>query len=343
MKECVSNSYVEKALGELIDVLGVKEEPNYANIEALFHEKDIGPGVKSIALQLGLPIDINLEYGEKNIQSEGLARTDANGRGIEGIVAQVRIPAYLPWFGTSEMINYPIKIFLGSDYRNHIWALMTILVHELSHVLLHSLRSQHSDNEIYTDLAGPILGLTTVVEFGRKTETTEYTDEGTRTKTTTYGYLSDKQFDSVKKLIAQALHDRRGAGIKAETEISELNRLCMTAKQQIAKFKKNLGSIDNYPKNRISEEDAVRLVSFHHSNYLDDFMIILQECEKHLEQASSFIKLNRHYTKKSAVEYDNIRKRTELTAAKVLSKTASLNADIELIKGSMKLRGKLLS
>jgi hypothetical protein len=286
MKEIASNSYVMDALRILIDDLGVKDEIDLTKLEALFHEKDINLGVQLIALQLGLPVFIILEFGEKNIQSEGLARTDANGHGIEGIVAQVRIPAYLPRFGTSELINYPVEIFIGPDYRNEIATLMTVLVHELSHILLHSMCSPYSQDEIYTDLVGPILGMTAVVEKGRKTIKTEYQGNGILTQTTTYGYLSDDQFNQAKQEISRVLQAKKSNDMAAEAEISELGRLCTSARQQIERFRRDLERIDDHPKNRISGGDAIRLVSFHQPGYLDDFAKILQDCNRHIDQAS---------------------------------------------------------
>jgi len=66
----------------------------------MYNTEEIERGVKHIAFQLGLPIQIHLVYGEKNIQSAGLARTDAAGHGIEGVIAQVDIPQYLPKYGS---------------------------------------------------------------------------------------------------------------------------------------------------------------------------------------------------------------------------------------------------
>jgi hypothetical protein len=342
MKEFASDSYVKEALGILIDDIGVKDEIDLSKLEALFHEKDINLGVQSIALQLGLPVIITLEYGEKNIQSEGLARTDTNGRGIEGIVAQVRIPAYLPRFGTSELRSYPVKIFIGADYRNQIAALMTVLVHELSHILLHSMRYPYCQDEIYTDLVGPVLGMTAVVEKGRKTIKTEYQGDRILTQTTTYGYLSDNQFNQAKQEISEVLQAKKCTDIAAKAEISELGRLCISAKQQIERFRRDLEKLDSYPKNTISEGDAIRLVSFHQPGYLDDFSKVLQDCEQYIELATSFFELSRHYTKKRTVEFEGLRERTRLAAADVLSKSANLNKDIGLIKRGMKLRAKFL-
>ena len=342
MKEFASDSYVKEALGILIDDLGVKDEIDLSKLEALFLEKDINLGVQSIALQLGLPVFITLEFGEKNIQSEGLARTDTNGRGIEGIVAQVRIPAYLPRFGTSELRNYPVKIFIGPDYRNQIAALMTVLVHELSHILLHSMRSPYCQDEIYTDLVGPVLGMTAVVEKGRKTIKTEYQGNCILTQTTTCGYLSDDQFNRAKQEILRVLLAKKSNDMEAEAEVSELGRLCTTTRQQIERFRRDLEKIDDYPKTRISEVDAIRLVSFHQPAYLDSVTKVLQDCDVHIGRVSSFFKLNCHYSKKRMAEYEDVRERTRLAAAGVLSKSANLNEDIELIKRSMKLRAKFL-
>lgn len=336
-----SDFYIKKAVSTLVEYLGVKDEANCFQLEALFQDKDLTKGAQALALHMGLSININIEFGEKNIQTEGLARTDKNGHGIEGAIAQVRIPTYLPNFGTPELENYPIEVFVGPDYRNHRSTLMAILVHELSHVLLHSMRSKYANDEIYADLVGPVLGLATVVGKGRKKTLTESRADGIYTQTITYGYLTDEQFSQVKQEISRVMLLSKNSDKAAEAEIVELERLCGLARKQISKFKGNLSIIDKHPRGKISEAEAVRLVAFHQSNYLVDFLNVLQECTAHIEQVTTFIRLSRHYTKKRISELEYLRGRTRIIAARLLSESAKLSDDIDLIKNCTRFRLKL--
>lgn len=342
MAEYGSDAYVEKALIELIDDLGVKDEIDLTSLESQFYEKDIHPGVQAIAKQLGLPVFINLEFGEKNIQSSDLARTDAKGRGIEGVIAQVRIPSYLPFYGSSELRDYPIKVFIGHDYRDQVATLIAILIHELSHILLHSMRARYREDEIHTDLVGPILGMASAVEKGRKIIKTEYSGDLIHTQTTTYGYLSDDQFDRAKKMISQILGQKKREDEVAAADLSELERLQMIARQLGKQFTKALDKIDSFPRKQISDSDAIRLISFHQPGYLDDLRKILKDSQDHIESSSSFIKFNRHYTKNRATDFVQIREKTTATAASLLSINAEMKNNVEILKKGTKFRVRYL-
>ena len=104
----VKNDYIEKALNELIPVLGTKEFIDHQKIISLVHSKKVKEAIKTIALYLGLPIEVNISYVPKGyrpsasdgFQSRHLAKTDWRGRGTSGITAQVSIPSNLPFYGT---------------------------------------------------------------------------------------------------------------------------------------------------------------------------------------------------------------------------------------------------
>src|SRR5439155_7935618 len=85
---------------------------------------------------------------------------------------------------------------------------ITILAHELSHVLLHSLRHPERESEVFTDLVPLVLGFGEIVERGRTVESVTHESGGTRTTTTTYGYLSDRDFSFAVGRVRSLLSER---------------------------------------------------------------------------------------------------------------------------------------
>lgn len=70
------------------------------------------------------------------------------------------------------------------------------MAHELSHVLLDSLRHPDRDSELHTDLVPLVLGFRACVRTGRKeVQSTMANDGRLQTQTSIYGYLTDKQFE----------------------------------------------------------------------------------------------------------------------------------------------------
>ena len=154
MFERLTNTDATNALDELIACLGVREEMPYHDLVALLQKKDPEGCVQEIATRLGLPIRISLSYVPKDFRpatanrfrSSALGRTDSTGRGIEGITAQVSIPHDLPMFGSSDLEGFPIRVRVSESCYAHPETFVTMIAHELSHVLLASLWSPHKDS-----------------------------------------------------------------------------------------------------------------------------------------------------------------------------------------------------
>jgi len=154
MFDRLSNDDITTALNELISCFGVKEDMPSDGLLDLLRKKKAEESVQELATRLGLPIRINLSYVPKDFRrgntnifgSSALARTDWTGRGIEGITAQVSIPQDLPMFGTSGLQDYVIKVRVSENCHAHPDTFVAIMAHELSHVLLASLRSPHKES-----------------------------------------------------------------------------------------------------------------------------------------------------------------------------------------------------
>ena len=171
----IKNDYIEKALNELIPTFGVKESIEPKKFISLIRSKKVKEGIKEIALSLGLPIQINISYVPRGyrpdnkdvFQSTQLVKTEI-GRGSEGITAQVTIPSDLPMYGASRMVNFPINVRLSENCADNPETLISVMAHELSHIVLHSIFHKEKENEFYTDLTAMLLGFADIMKIGRK-------------------------------------------------------------------------------------------------------------------------------------------------------------------------------
>jgi len=304
MFERLSNEEITYALDELIDLLGVKEEMSSYDLLALLEEKGPEGCVQEIATQLGLPIRISLsyvpeDYDPDNIErfgSSALSRTDRTGSGIEGIVAQVSIPQHLPIFGTSALNGYPIQIRVSENCHQHPETFATLIAHELSHVLLASLRSPHKDNELHTDLVPIILGFHDIVHKGRKKIENFANGKTTTTQTTTYGYLTDSQFklacEHVTRRLYPCLHDKN----RLLKMVEKVREKLKTGTKKLEVFRDYLNYLDRHLPKKMRTEHAQRIVQLHSRDYGREWENRIAEVRIITEKTESFARAVNHYS-----------------------------------------------
>lgn len=203
MFDGMRNEEIAIALDGLISCFGVKEDISPDALYDLLEKNDTEGCVQEIARLLELPIRISLSYVPKDyrpdnansFRSSSLSKTDWTGRGTEGIIAQVSIPPHMPMYGTSSFQGYSISVRVSENCSSHPETFVAIMAHELSHVLLAALMSPYKDSELHTDLVPIILGFRDAVRMGRKRIESTTSGNTTTTHTTTYGYLTDSQFE----------------------------------------------------------------------------------------------------------------------------------------------------
>ena len=309
MFEGLSNDDISNALAELITCLGVKEDMPFDDLRALLRKKDTEGCVQEVATRLGLPIRISLSYVPKDFRpdntdgfrSSALARTDWTGRGIEGITAQVSIPEHLPMFGTAGLQGYPIRVRVSENCHAHPDTFLAMMAHELSHVLLASLWSPHKDSELHTDLVPILLGFRDVVRRGRKTIESTTSGNTTTTRTTTYGYLTDRQFDFACRHVTGIL-ERHQRDKKRLTEVVEqVQRKLKKADQSLATFRDYFKYLDKHPPEKMRKEHAQRVVHLHAQDYSRDWESRITTVRKTQHAAELFVRSLNHYTS-SALE-----------------------------------------
>jgi hypothetical protein len=186
-----STDFVREGLEQLIASLGLREPIPLERFAQLHAAREPKAFATAVARQMSLPIDVSLSG---TFVSSDLVKTHA-GRAVQGIEAQVSLPANIPVFGSRELDGYSIVVTLGSRFAEATPETATaLLAHEFSHVLLHALRHPKRDSEVFTDLVPLVLGFVNIVERGRRVSSVSHEGSVTRTTTTTYGYLSDSDF-----------------------------------------------------------------------------------------------------------------------------------------------------
>jgi hypothetical protein len=340
MFDRLSNDDIAAALNELISCFGVKEDmPSDALID-LLRKKKTEDCVQEIATRLSLPIRISLSYVPKTFRSDNtdgfrssaLSRTDWTGRGIEGITAQVSIPQHLPMFGTSGLQDYLIKVRVSENCHAHPDTFVAIMAHELSHVLLATLMSPHKDSELHTDLVPIILGFRDAIRKGRKTIKSTTIGNTTTTHTTTYGYLTDSQFEFACSHVT-CIIERHQRDKKHLTEIvKQLQRNLKKAARRLVAFRDYFKQLDKKPSNKMRQKDAQRVVQLHAQDYSRDWDDRISEFRTSQEAAESFVKDLHHYTINAIEGIKTYTQAVELANTKLGEITKAITKDEKILR-----------
>ncbi len=307
MFDQLSNEDISKALAELVASLGIKEDVAPEDFLTPLRRNNTDECVLGIANQLGLPIRISLSYVSKEFRpgntdgfrSSALSRTDRNGRGIDGIFAQVAIPPNLPMFGTPELQGYPIRVRVSENCLARPDTFVAIMAHELSHVLLASLWSPHKDCELHTDLVPILLGFRNAVRIGRKSIERTTTGDTTTTQTTTYGYLSDAQFDFAYRYAGDLLmrHDRDKE--QFQMRVRQLRDDLDETTRSLVAFRDYFSYLNNNPPEKMKKEHAQRVVQLHSQDWAQNWESRIAACTATLEATDLFARGFNHYTSRT--------------------------------------------
>jgi len=339
MNNNISNEYLTKAIDELVNTLGVKEEPSAMELLKLIRIKDINQCMKNIAEHLGLPIALKLSYVPDDyvpdvckFQSKELSRTDGKGRGIEFITAQVLIPATLPSYGTSALINYPINVMVSENCHEQPETLISVMAHELSHILLHSLRHPQMDNEIYTDIVPIIFGFSKIIEKGRKVIETNTDGIITRTTTTSFGYLTDNQFIFASNKINNILGKRRSEKSIVLNMISVLDKSVKVVLKKLFIFRKLRDYLCENRYKKIKKRDGYKIVSFYSPDYTYNMESVIRDSKNAVREARMFCIDRNHYTNTTITMFNKHNNELSLLVEQINSQLSLIKDDVNVLK-----------
>jgi len=347
--EGISNEYINRAIDELATHLGVKEPIAKGTILESLRGGNIKACTEGIAQYLGLPVEVNLS--DAPFVSTDLTRTDYDDRGVAGITAQVSIPSYLPSYGTPGMKKFPISVRVSGSCLKYPLTFASIMAHELSHIVLHSLQHRERDNEFYADLTAMILGFSHVMKDGRKVRETQTLDQlnlivysrtVTQTTTTTYGYLSDSQFElafnKIEKIIKYYQTSCREPKQELIRRLSNYDKKILMYKKQLLRFNRLIGDIDKKRVTRVAEEDAAKLVAFHQPGYADRFTDVITCNDVKRKQIYDRLPMGWpkctafHYTRHTADSLQSLCSDVDSLISNLEQDCMSLNNDIRVLK-----------
>lgn len=346
MKNEISNQYIKNAINELVKLFGVKEPISGENIFSLIREGKVEDATKLIARQLGLPIDINIitvpndyrfQKGANQFQSTDLVRVTQHGLWYsEGITAQVSIPGNLPFYGSSTLNGYPINVKISENCINYPVVFSMIMAHELSHVLLYSLMHPKRDNEFYTDLLAIMLGFQNIFQTGRKVPTgegiPEFMSTAFMTTTTSYGYLTDEQFNFALYKISSILERNRERKEISSNELEKFTKLLLKYEKGLFRFKKLLEYLTKNTNKKISGEDGKRMVMFFQPGYMDEIHSLIKEYKQKQEFVEKFLKSLSHYTEQVATQLSTYTINLRTYIEELKNKILLLERDIKMLR-----------
>jgi hypothetical protein len=358
MENKISNEYIEHAINELERLFEIKEPVICENIFPLIHSGKVKASIKLIALQLGLPIDINItnvpnDYRAQNdgnqFQSTHLVKVHRSRSGSEGIIAQVTIPEGLPSYGSSTLIGYPINVKISENCKENSVVFTMIIAHELSHVLLYSLRHSKKENEFYTDLTAMMLGFQSIFQDGRKNTITtvengvvldrlsphfQQNQQTTKTQTTTYGYLNDNQFNFAHNKINLILKRNRERNRERKNllsgELKNIKKLVAKYDKTFLKFKKFIKHLSINPNKNITGDDSKKIITFFQLGYIDKLDSSRKEYSQKIETIDIFLKV--HSTEQENNQVSNYINELKSYKKKLENKLTYLEEDVKILK-----------
>jgi hypothetical protein len=299
MQDSVGNAYIGQAVDELVAIFGVEPPVPEEELSWLYSHIGSAQCITRIAASLKLPVQIRLSRvsrGDtsrpKQFETTQVAKADRAGRQVEGIIAQVSIPHDLPLYGSSALTGFPIDIRIGTDATQSPDTFIAVVAHELSHVVLHSLRHNDWNNEIYTDLTAMILGFSRVMRSGRKIETPN--------SNTTYGYLSDDEFEYAFKKLNGITESHQHAENNLRRLITHYFDALSAFERTWQVFKKCLESIDTRRSGRVKRADVATLVRLHQPSYHDQVELVIGTHRKAFNRLGEMRTGATSYTKERA-------------------------------------------
>jgi hypothetical protein len=348
MENLVKNDYIEKALNELLPTLGTKEFVDHKKLITLIGSKKIKEAIKGIALYLELPIEVNITYVPKGyrpnsndgFQSTHLVKTDRHNRGVGGITAQVSIPSNLPFYGTPGMANFPISVRLSENCAENPATFISIMAHELSHIILYSMWHKEKENEFYTDLTAMLLGFAKIMKTGRKViKISTSTENGflsstttTHTETTTYGYLSDDNFNFAFHKIEKTLNTQKSTKKKLLKRLKQFKKKLGKTKKLSSYFEKYLEYLDKNLHQKVAPEDGQKISAFHQPGHTDNFQSVIRKNEMNLENFLKFVENLKTYTAGNIETMQKYEEQLKFANEELTKQDFLLRKDVDVLK-----------
>ena len=282
---------IEYKIESLKRYLGVTEHISPDEMKSLlshFYKGDIELGTRLIARKLRFTVPLEIILVSRTFNW-------AEQKGVHPYDPKKSTVAMVDWgqaklrFGSQSMANTNVRIWISKDQTNEPFRLCTIIVHELSHVLLHSLSHPEKNSEVSTDLVPLLTGFIPIVEKGRKVETSN--------GTSTVGYLSDDEFDlacsTIRKDIDVTCLIKEGLLQECEA-ITRLFKKVLLRKKILEEYVAH--PFSKIPGGEISSEDLRLIKEVYSSTYFVDLTNFLKKFKEEHNIISESLKQTEFYS-----------------------------------------------
>lgn len=346
----VEEDYLNNALDELIGTFGVSEEIflNYRPITKA-QSKDAKRVIEEIAIEMGLPVKVDISFvpkryaagGGNRFESTQLSRTDKTGRGIEGITAQVHVPEHMPLYGSKELKGFIVKVRVSDNCLENPETFVAVMAHELSHVLLKSIRHPRWNDEIFTDIVPVVLGFGRSIREGRKVISYS-TDRDVKIKhTTTYGYLSDTDFEMVYSRVSQLLGYYTLKRDTLSSTLRKLRKQSDSLRSKLQKLQEFIGYLSERRSARIRKQDSTRIVELHSLDYKSNIEFQIDSYKKTLDRIESFVKSLNCYTDSAVTEMQECSNTLASIKEKLDNLSQTTKDDLRILKRNMSFKRRV--
>ena len=307
MDDRITNEYILSAMNDLIEAVGIKESVAGSDLEALVSSGQVQQCVEAVCAQLGISPRVSVKHVSSlaahssgdSFHSTQLSKTDTRGRGYEGITAQVRLPRQVPLYGSAASEGLAVEVLVGDDVARHARTFLAMMAHELSHVLLYLLWHPQRDNEVWTDLTALLQGFASVLRDGRKVSEERLVAGRRKRVETTFGYLTDAQFEFAFAQVQTTLADRQTTRQQALALASNVASACSRGRGMIDEFRTLLARLHEHPLSKYRTKDAPILVRCHATGYPEDFERCLEAAAELANRVSTECRPVAWYTKAS--------------------------------------------
>jgi hypothetical protein len=277
MNDNVTLNYVINAYNELEKYFWLKEPINWTDIIHLIKKWKINDAIKLIWLQLGfIDINIKLEY-----VSDNYFKRINIWNWSHWAAAQIIIPNNLPYYWTKELNDYCFDVKINKDIVKKPISFIAVISHELSHIILHSLKYKDMQSEIHTDITAIIFWFLNIYKLWRKNinETSKINPfflllwviiTETTKNTTTYAYLSDYNLCYIETQINNKISYFKNNVYNLKNKLKIYNKLIKYLILNLWILKESLDYLIKNPLKEIWLKDYRILSKFLQNWYLDD-------------------------------------------------------------------------